>query len=108
MAGIEVPVHSLQAQEQGVVARAGRGSVRSPLGGPAVGPDWKPEKFAFSFAPQVPGDTRAEKPDDRLQHSVGSESVALMDPQYSAIQAQHYGAIGMREYPVHAGETESV
>src|SRR3954454_13384196 len=87
MADIEVPVHGLQPLEQDIVTGMGAVSPRGPLGGPAVGPDREPEKFAFSFPPQVPGHTRAEEPDNRLQHSVGSESVALMDPQYSAIQA---------------------
>ena len=49
---------------------------------------------------------RAEKPDDGLQHSIGRKSIALMDPQHPAIQAQHHGAIGVGQDSVDIPQTE--
>src|SRR5215217_6841356 len=104
MADVEVPVHGLQPPEQGTVARAGP-VFPGPLRGPGVGPDRKPEKFAFSFQPHAPRHLRAEEPNYRLQYSIWRKSITPVDPQHSAIQAEHDGPIGVGQDSVDVSQT---
>src|SRR5215204_3942986 len=106
MADVEVPMHSIQPLEQGAIARAGPVSGVEPFGGPGIGPDRKPKKFAFSFQPQAPRHTRAEEPNYRLQHSIGGKSVAPVDPQHSAIEAENYRPIGVGQDSVDVSQTQ--
>ena len=64
------------------------------------------EKLPFRRPAKHPRNPRVEKPDDCLQHGIGSVRVTAMNPEHSAVKAQHDGAVGMGDDFIDVSEPE--
>ena len=106
MLQVELPVQALEPVDQGDISRLGSLPPFRSRRGSRVLLDRERQELTLGQPAQRPSHPRIEEPEDGPEHTIRSERVASVNPEYALIQAEHYGAIRMGHDPVNVAESE--
>jgi hypothetical protein len=106
MLGVQLAMQLLQSMEQPQVSRTSSFPTNRPVRGRSIGLNREVEKLPLRGASERSGNPRIQKPNHSLQHAIGRERVAPVDPENPPAQAQHHCLICVGEDSVHVPETK--
>jgi hypothetical protein len=103
---VELSMQLLESMEESQIARAWPVPPLRSLRGGNVGMNRKIQELSLGMSPEHAVNSRVQKPNDGLQYAVGSKCVASVDAEYPPAQAQHHGAVGVRQDALNIPQTQ--